>query len=1054
MKDAVHYAIRLKDPNCQPISSRERRRSPQEIQTIIDAVKEMEQAGLIEDSISPWSSQFVMVKKKRDGVELAEKRPCVDYRLINEATVGQASALPLTEMIFNHLKGSRLFSKLDLTKGFWQIPLEEKTKEILAISTPLGLKQPRFMPFGIKNAPAAFQKEMQRVLKDKLWKGVIVFVDDILIYSETTREHAELVEWVLKKLKEAGYYAHPDKCEFFRHEVSYLGHIVSEKGVAVQQYKVKAVVEWKEPKTKKEVRAFLGLTGYYRKYIEKYGDLALPLTNLTRQDSVWQWTAKEQKAFDTLKAKLTTAPVLAHPDPQRQYIVTTDASGFAVSGVLSQDQADGTRRPIAYFSRKMHDVQTRYPVHEQELLAIVEATQEWRCYLEGSPHPILYLTDHQSLQWLNTQPNLSGRQARWSEKLSELDFKIQYIPGKENKVADALSRQAEYEPPEGEAKAKDDGKAGSRLSISLANMTSDTPTTVVKVDVPILREAIKQAAQKDPSYKQQLEQKDANDGLVRENGVLMTSEAIVYIPDDRELQRQLIEQVHDTPTGGHLGQRKTVLKMQARCYWPGMKMMIEDYVRGCTVCASTKTSQQKPAGTLRPLPIPHRPWEVISIDFVGPLPKTPDYYDTILVVVDKFSKYAYFIPTTKNVTAQGTARLLIDNVIKQRGLPEGGIISDRDPRFTAALWQEVWKLLQTPLRMSTSYHPQSDGQTERVNKTMEVGLRAHANKTKTNWKDNLALVEAQYNSAVHESTGKTPFEMNGQVWTDAMSLALRSPAMSELTTQGARDLIEGMRATWEDARQRMLIARERQRMYADKGRREERYTVGDRVMLSTKNLAKHQGKLSDPYVGPFTVKEVCDNGVNVKLDLPHEYSKLHPTFHVDKLKRYRPSSIEWPGRVQKDRPQPVLVDGDHEEWEVERLIGKREEQVDVVVSEVGDEEEEEEEEEVKQAGGDVRRSARLRGRTPQTERKRPPRPRRPKTEKRTVIKYLVKWKGYEEDEATWQSVNDLQNAQDLIDEYEYGQLAERGENSVGLQSVCTPVCNDGGVTQLQMVIVK
>ena len=255
--------------------------------------------------------------------------------------------------MFDKLQGCKFFSKLDLTKGFWQIPVDKASRKILAMATPLGLYEPRFMHFGMKNAPAVFQREMQRILGERLYKGVMVFIDDILIYSRTAEEHAELVEWVLQRLQQEGYYANPDKCEFFQREVSFLGHVISEHGVAVQQHKVRAVSEWPLPQSKKDVRAFLGLTGYYGKFIHCYSEIATPLTDLTKDSVGFQPTEREHGAFELLQLRLTSADVLAHPDPARQYIVTTDASGFAVSGVLSQDQPDGSRRPVAYMSNKM-----------------------------------------------------------------------------------------------------------------------------------------------------------------------------------------------------------------------------------------------------------------------------------------------------------------------------------------------------------------------------------------------------------------------------------------------------------------------------------------------------------------------------------------------------------------------------------------------------------------------------------------------------------------------------------------------------------------------------
>ena len=1040
---AIHCHLTLRDPAGRPSASKERRKSPKEVETLIDNIKEMEAAGLIVKSESPWSSQPVLVKKYRDGVELPERRPCWDYRAVNERIVSDAHPLPLPEDMFDKLQGSRLFSKLDLTKGFWQIPLDEPSRKLLAMSTPLGLYEPLVLPFGVKNAPAVFQREMQRVLRDRLYKGVMVFVDDILIYSRTAEEHAELVEWVLKRLSAEGYYANPDKCEFFQREVSFLGHIVSEKGVAVQQHKVAAVSNWPQPRNKKDVRAFLGLTGYYRKFIPEYSAIAAPLTDLTRESAKFEWAEKEQAAFTALKERLTSAAVLAHPDPSRQYVINTDASGFAISGVLMQDQPDDTRRPVAYFSRKLNPAETRYPTHDKELLAIVRAVEHWRCYLEGSPHPVLLLSDHRSLQHLNTQPHLSDRQARWVEKLSEFEFAIQYVPGNVNVVADALSRRADYEEESiRENSSSADGCSAEnnsqpRVRVTLA-VTDTRSISQIRIDDMPLRDELKAAALRDAVYQETLSQPEPRtDGLMVGEGLLWTCDGLVYVPDDLELRRRLIHEVHDTPTGGHMGLAKTMARLTSTCWWPGMKAMIADYVRGCVTCAATKPSLEKPAGTLRPLPIPEKPWRVISIDFVGPLPRTPDYFNYVLVVVDKFSKQAHYIPTTTNVTAKETAELLLTNIVRLHGLPEA-IISDRGHEFVAALFQEVWKAMGTELRMSTAYHPQSDGQTERVNRELEQQLRTHANRTGSNWKQWLSVVEMHYNSDVHESTGKTPYEMNGVDWRDQWALAMRSPR-SSLSNDEANDLMRDIRTTWEDARQMMLKMREQQRKYADQRRRDERYQVGDLVMLSTDKLAVGRGKLKDRWVGPFPVVEAYSNGVNVRLELPDEYSRLHPVFHVERLKRFVPSTIDWPNREQPDRPRAKLVDGKKKWWAL-RVIGKKEEEktfnerVEVNTQpadsfsqeDVAEENSESVAEPVEEKQSTVPRrvSPREHASTRSTF---VPQPRVKKTRtrlikvKRPVVYYKVEWEGFED--GTWETLEWFasQDLQYMIDDYEMQQ---------------------------------
>lgn len=1075
LRRAIHCHLTLHDPNGRPAVSKERRKSPKEVETLIDNIKEMEAAGLIVKSESPWSSQPVLVKKYRDGVELPERRPCWDYRAVNDRIVSDAHPLPLPEDMFDKLQGSRLFSKLDLTKGFWQIPLDEPSRKLLAMATPLGLYEPLVLPFGVKNAPAVFQREMQRVLRDRLYRGVMVFIDDILIYSRTAEEHAELVEWVLKRLTEEGYYAHPDKCEFFQREVSFLGHIVSERGVAVQQHKVKAVNEWPLPRNKRDVRAFLGLTGYYRKFIPEYSTIASPLTDLTKDSVKFEWGEKEQSAFTTLKERLTSAAVLAHPDPACQYIVSTDASGFAISGVLMQDQADGSRRPVAYFSRKLNPAEKRYPTHDKELLAIVRAVEHWRCYLEGSPHPVLLLSDHRSLQHLNTQPHLSDRQARWVEKLSDFEFAIRYVPGSVNVVADALSRRTDYE--DEPSPAQDSGTAhatetGSPPRVRVTLAAADTRSvSQVCIDEMPLRDEMKAAALGDAVYQEMLVQPEPRtDGLMVGDGLLWTCDGLFYVPDDLELKRRLIHEVHDAPIGGHMGLAKTMARLTNMCWWPGMKAMIADYVRGCVTCAATKPSLEKPAGTLRPLPIPEKPWRVISIDFVGPLPRTPDYFNYILVVVDKFSKRAHFIPTTTNVTAKETAELLLNNVVRLHGLPEA-IISDRGHEFVAALFQEVWKAMGTELRMSTAYHPQSDGQTERVNRELEQQLRTHANRTGSNWKQWLSVVEMHYNSDVHESTGKTPYEMDGVDWRDQWALAMRSPQRS-VSNDDANDLLRDIRTTWEDARQVMLKMREQQRKYADQRRRDERYQVGDLVMLSTDKLAVGRGKLKDRWVGPFPVKEAYSNGVNVRLELPEEYSRLHPVFHVERLKRFVPSAVNWPNREQPNRPRAKLVDGRKKYWAV-RVIGKKEEEV--VFTErvevgaqpsespsqedtVGIGSDEVDDAEEKQPPPSRRISPREHASTratavPQPQVKKAKAKTRVIKVKRPVVYYKVEWEGYQE--GTWHPVEwfESQDLQWMIDDYEAQQRQPMVTPDLATEyAFDTSETPDGGLELTMMVV--
>ena len=486
-----------------------------------------------------------------------------------------------------------------------------------------------------------------------------------------------------------------------------------------------------------------------------------------------------------------------------------------------------------------------------------------------------------------------------------------------------------------------------------------------------------------------------------------------------------------------MGLAKTIARLTSTCWWSGMKAMIADYVRGCLTCAATKPLLQKPAGTLRPLPIPDKPWRVITIDFVGPLPRTADYFNYVLVVQDKFSKMAHFIATTTNVTAEETAKMLLENVVRLHGLPEA-IISDRGHEFTANLFQQLWTAFGTDLRLSTAYHPQSDGGTERLIRELEQQLRTHANRAGTNWKQWLAIVEMHYNSDRHASTGKTPYEMNGVEWRDQWAVAMAS-ARPRLTNDAAEDLLRDIRTTWEDARQVMIRQRAQQKKFADMKRREERYVVGDQVMLTTEKLAEGRGKLKDRWVGPFPVVEAFDNGVNVRLDLPKQYSKLHPVFHVEKLKRFIPSSMDWSEREQPKRPKATLTNGRRKYWAL-RIIDRKEDDVEFTItapdgqSESGEQSKEEKAPAVFVPA--MNRGRRISPRdhaSTRSDMAPGPQPvKKPRTrtikETRRVVFYKVEWEGYGVEDATWKSEEEVVNEglEWMIRDYEM-RIHQRGD---------------------------
>ena len=1059
IEKAMQFRIVLVGDSVRPVKQRERRLSPAEIEAATQWVRDEVAAGRMEPSSSEWAAQLVIVAKRNEKGEVSGWRICGDYRSLNDVTKADAEPLPLMQSVFDQLAGMQYFSKLDLLKGFNQIPVEKQSRELMAVSTPAGLYQPTVMPFGVKNAPGSFQREMRRVLQKRLNKGVFVFIDDIIVYSKTEDEHVELIEFVLSRLQEEGYFAHPAKCQFFRPEVNFLGHIVSRDGVSMQQHKVASVADWPVPQSVKDVRAFLGLAGFYRRFVAGFSSIALPLTDLTQTtDRKWfDWRAEQQRAFDQLKRALTEAPVLAHPDPYRQWIVQTDASGVAMGAVLSQRQDDGTIRPVAFYSHKFTSAERAYTASERELLAIVRAVQEWRVYLFGSPHPVLLRSDHQPLIWLNKKPELLPRLGRWMEQLCDLTFEIGYVKGKDNAAADALSRRADYDtggsaaqPAQMKVKliaASTDVSEASRLAaahvwrvtgkwmdgrpISSANSvpkseanskanssqlsavtrrTSDEPAaTETQLQVDSLLSDMRVAAGRDEEYQILLKGEDKADGLQRRDGLVYSRSGAVYVPADRRMRTRLLELAHDA--AGHFGRSKTIGRLARHCIWTGMSKEVEDYCRSCQVCAVCKGSNELPAGKLQPMPIPDRPWDSVGVDFTGPLPPTKEGHNSIMVIIDRFSKMVVLRPCKTDITGIQAGRLLLEHAMMMGRVPTS-IVSDRDVRFTGASWGQLWRAMETQLKQSTAFHPQTDGQTENANKTMQAVLRSYA-EARVDWDEWLPFVAAAYNSTVQDSTGRTPFEMNypDDRSIDPLKYAIRGLQSGRVTdsrgvsAEAERTLTE-MQVIWDEVRARLVLAQARQKKYADMKRRDVKYDVGDSVYLSTRNLRTHGGKLVDKWAGPYVVTQVIDGGQSVRLDLRGELGKVKDVFHVSLLKPYVEAKLEWPGRQHHNRPAPVLVDGETE-WEVERVTGKKIEterqKVTKTVTDAG-----------QRSGGRTLR----------------PRPPRQVTvmEDVDVVWYKLKWAGYEgEDE--WRRASDCHCAE-KIEEYELLQRQREEQQAV------------------------
>lgn len=934
--------------------------SATELQILRKYIEDYMQRGWIRHSRSPAGAPILFAKKK-DGT----LRLCVDYRELNKITIKNRHPLPLISESLERLAGANIYTKLDIREAYHMVRIKEGDEWKTAFRTRYGHFEYTVMPFGLTNAPAQFQAYINQILAGLIDIICVVYLDDILIFSDTEEEHVQHVREVLRRLRKARLFVKLGKCEWHTRETEYLGYIVSREGIKVDPDRVKTITDWPVPKTVRDIRVFVGFMNYYRRFIAQFSKIALPLTKLTQkgpnaakgghaqrkeESQALDIGAEGKAAFEKMKDAFLGVPILAHFERNRPTKVEVDASGGAISGILSQlvpndDQKDSKGkngaewRPIDFYSCKLIQAEYNYDTHDQELLAITKSLQHWRHYLEGLPFELL--TDHNNLRWFMETKELNNRQVRSYQKLTKFDFVISHRPGKTN-PADGPSRRPDYMEEAHAPWRKYNEAYLQPMKALLSRTTRDPPTMVAsmtlrstrKLDEPntVLPKG-KIGAKPPKAFNERSEESEVSASTLSDTSDTTDDEVTPSGPNEHISPQKVVKtlttvqekvdalrECHDDPMAGHFGYKKTLEKLQRRYRWPNMRKDVTEYCKECLHCNRSMAPKHKPYGLLQPLPPPTGPFQEVTMDFIPDLPPSKFMgvvYNAILVIVCRLTKMAHYIPARMDWEAEDLAKVWIRDVIRPHGVPER-VISDRGPLMKSKNWDSFNHYLNARRVLSSSYHPETDGQTERQNQTLEQYLRCYCCLEQDDWASWLPIAEFAYNDSVHATTGITPF----RAYHGADPRAPNWPGMplGEGESPLGKGLAAHVIALQAECRRKIIAANAYQKAYADKKRKPLSLKIGDKVLVSSRHMrsTRPKKKLDWKYLGPGTVVGQLGPAA-FKVELPG-LNSVHPVFHASLLEPYTKK-----GTIPHDKEPIVdtLREYGDDVYDVEEVLDRR-----------------------------------------------------------------------------------------------------------------------------------
>ena len=918
--------------------------------------------GWIRVSRSPAGAPVLFVRKPGGGL-----RFCVDYRKLNEITKKDRTPLPLITETLQMMAKAVWYTKLDVSAAFHKIRIKEGDEWKTAFRTRFGSFEWQVTPFGLTGAPATFQRYINDVLREFLDEFVSAYIDDVIIFTNgSLDEHRQQVLRVMKKLQEAGLQLDIDKCEFEQKRVKYLGYIVdSEKGICVDPEKVEAIKAWEPPSTVKGVRGFVGFANYYREFIPKFSEIAQPLTNLTKKDVQFRWGEAEQSAFKRMKQLLISAPVLTPFDPERETRVQPDSSGYCIGGELSQLTDDGQWKPVAFYSKKCLPAEANYPIHDKELLAIIRCLEQWRSMLQ-SVQSFTILSDHKNLEYFMKKQQLTERQMRWALELSRYRFRIIHQAGTKAAVPDALSRR-DQDLPRGLDDPRLSGRSHQMLSNKEGSLSLNSLSTMlctpsmhhVRVGAtwvlggdkdqeddeepirdnppvcpftesePNLRQLWNRALEINKRYwllrnmvREGARQIPPKWGLpisisecsVDDGGRLLWRDRI-WIPHSEPLRTAIIQQCHDSALTGHPGRDLLKAIISRRFTWPGLSQDIRQFLPNCDICGSKAVWREKRRGLLKPLPVPERQWAEISVDFITDLPVSKSGATNVMVITDRLFKSCIF-RAMKQITVEAVVEAMMECLVEHHG-PPAAIVSDRGPQFVSLMWGRMCSLLKITRRLSTAFHPETDGSTERMNQELEAYLRCFVSYYQDDWEQLLPVAMLAINGRTSSVTGMSPFFATHGYNIEPIEVEEKLRTTGRTPIAKGEALIAKLQDATEMAQTMIAAAQEKYETYANEHRQPaEQFRVGDKVWLRLQNIVTDRPcKKLDWKNAKYTVKELVGSHA-VRLDTP---PGIHNVFHVMLLRRAADNPL--PSQIlHEPQPPAVLKEGDSEWYNVEEVL--------------------------------------------------------------------------------------------------------------------------------------